>query len=476
MVEVANGGVFNGWQTLIGDRATGDGELYVYGGGAYDGSDVLYVGSQGFGALTIETGGTVENDGRGAIGVSAGSEGDAVVADAGSVWNVNNELLVGWSGVGFLSVSDGGVVNSDTSIIAQGIGSAGGAAVIGVGSQWNTANDLSVGSLGEGLLLVSDGGTVTAVNGLIAASTDATGSVLVGDLDPNDPLTDTGVWDLSGSLSVGGPLLGPGGPGDLTISNDGEVRVAGDTLVWGPGELFLDGGVLKTGGLDVSVGVFSFTAGTLQADTVTGDVVNEGGVVAPGSSPGSTTILGDYTQLAAATLQIELGGLTPGSEHDQLIVDGAMLNLAGTLELMHLDEHELSVGDLFEVVTFTGTLDGVFDTVTTSSDAGIEFDVVVTYGAGVVTVEVLSITATLAGDFNGDGAVDNDDLNLLLSNWGENTVPAEWVNGFEGLVDNDELNALLVGWGAGVGAPVPEPAAGVLVGVALVTAARRRRR
>ncbi|MEO1498813.1 MAG: Calx-beta domain-containing protein [Planctomycetota bacterium] len=65
--------------------------------------------------------------------------------------------------------------------------------------------------------------------------------------------------------------------------------------------------------------------------------------------------------------------------------------------------------------------------------------------------------ATLAvgvvdGDFNADGRVDNTDLNLLLNNWGEPTVPSNWVNGFTGpAVNNDELNALLDNWGFGAG-------------------------
>lgn len=476
LLELANGGLFNGWQTLVGDRATGDGELYVRDGGVYDGSDVLYIASRGLGTLTVESGGMVENDGRGAIGVSAGSEGDATVSGSGSAWNVNNELLVGWSGEGYLTVLDGGVVNSDIGIIAQGIGSFGDAVVAGAGAEWNNANDLSVGSLGQGVMLVTDGGTVTSVNGMIAASTDATGSVLVGDIVPDAASTATGLWDVSGSLSVGGPLFGPGGPGDLTIGVDGEVRVASETVVWSTGELFLDGGVLSTGELDVADGVFSFTGGTLIADTVTGDVTNQGGMVAPGASPGLTTISGDYTQLADATLQIELGGLTPGTEHDQLIVDGATLNLGGTLELVHLAEYALNVGDVFDVVSFTGTLGGTFDSITTSSEGTLDFDVEVTYGVGVVTVEVVSITALLAGDFNGDGAVDNNDLNLLLANWGQSTVPAEWVNGFEGVVDNDELNALLANWGLGTGASVPEPNAATLAWLALVHAGRRRHR
>ncbi|MEO1496688.1 MAG: PEP-CTERM sorting domain-containing protein [Planctomycetota bacterium] len=83
------------------------------------------------------------------------------------------------------------------------------------------------------------------------------------------------------------------------------------------------------------------------------------------------------------------------------------------------------------------------------------------------------------GDFNGDGRVDNDDLNLLLSNWGAAVppAPAGW-GGFAPtgpLVDNDELNSLLNNWGKGTStAPVPEPSTMVLATLAGVTLLRRR--
>ncbi|TWT46719.1 endonuclease I family protein [Botrimarina hoheduenensis] len=72
------------------------------------------------------------------------------------------------------------------------------------------------------------------------------------------------------------------------------------------------------------------------------------------------------------------------------------------------------------------------------------------------------------GDFTGDGAVDNFDLNLLLLNWGAPTspLPLGW-NGdppIGGSVDNDELNAMLLNWGAGTSSvAVPEPTGLVLV-------------
>lgn len=71
-------------------------------------------------------------------------------------------------------------------------------------------------------------------------------------------------------------------------------------------------------------------------------------------------------------------------------------------------------------------------------------------------------TPLAAGDFNGDGFVDNGDLSLLLGSWGDSTVPAEWINSFDTPVDNGELSALLGDWGFGVAA-VPEPASAMML-------------
>lgn len=89
-----------------------------------------------------------------------------------------------------------------------------------------------------------------------------------------------------------------------------------------------------------------------------------------------------------------------------------------------------------------------------------------------------SLFGYLPGDFNGDNVVDQSDLTLLLSYWGEGGAPEGWVAPFDGALDQNELTELLSNWGAGVEAApasLPEPASAVLLmGGALVLLARRR--
>lgn len=91
------------------------------------------------------------------------------------------------------------------------------------------------------------------------------------------------------------------------------------------------------------------------------------------------------------------------------------------------------------------------------------------------------------GDFNNDGAVDNSDLTLLLSNWGASVppTPAGWLGTppTAGAVDNDELTHLLNQWGKAIGggaafspsSAVPEPSASALALAASLAALLLRR-
>lgn len=91
--------------------------------------------------------------------------------------------------------------------------------------------------------------------------------------------------------------------------------------------------------------------------------------------------------------------------------------------------------------------------------------------SGVVVFEEL-LTPIVNGDYNGNGRVEQADLDLVLLNWGDpfGTLPTEWINErpISGIVDQAELDGVLLNWGStaagGRGSgPVPEPASGVIL-------------
>ena len=88
----------------------------------------------------------------------------------------------------------------------------------------------------------------------------------------------------------------------------------------------------------------------------------------------------------------------------------------------------------------------------------------------------------IPGDYNGNGTVEQADLDLVLLNWGTGGVPGGWINDLpEGNIDQAELDGVLLNWGnmaaAGLGAAagVPEPASWLIAFVALLSVCAGRK-
>lgn len=148
----------------------------------------------------------------------------------------------------------------------------------------------------------------------------------------------------SGTLDVvDGTLLVDG---DF-VQSAGETRLRNGSVLgrrpgWS-GDLVFNGGALR--GL-----------GALDFGTNPGVVQNNGAVVDP---IGRLTINnGGYRQGASGTLQIDVGGLTPETEHDVLNVGGSAA-FAGRLSLAAANGFAPAAGDVFNVIT-CGSCSGEF--------------------------------------------------------------------------------------------------------------------
>ena len=386
-------------------------------------------------AFQIEGGGDVVNQLGGYVGFEAGSNGSATVTGAGSTW-ANDFLYVGYNGTGTLDVSSGGSVTS--SLGSVGYRSTGSIAISGSNSQWEVTELLLVGEHGNGELTVQSGGNLSSKDLYLGSFSDSEGTVTV---------TGSGaLLQNSGSLYVGGTNNGPGGAGTLNIADNALVTVDDTLYTWADGAVNLSGGKLKTSALDIAAGAFQMTGGQLAADVVTGSLTNDGGSLAPGDTTlaGLTTIAGDYTQLADATLEIELGGQLAELQYDQLVISGSA-NLAGTLTVDLLDLgagiFAPTLGQTFDVLEVGASLSGVFtDLSLPTLGAGLGWEV--NYLADRVQLAVVAAVGT-PGDFNGDGIVDGRDFLAWQRNPNSGSL-ADWQTNY----GNNALNAAV---------SVPEP-------------------
>ena len=151
---------------------------------------------------------------------------------------------------------------------------------------------------------------------------------------------------------------------NAAFSNAGNLRVDAGNLTFGGGFQQTAGTTRMNGGdLTIGVGSMVINGGNVRGQgTVFGDVALNGGSFAPGASPGTTFIAGDFTQ-TGGTLGIELGGQTQGVNFDLLDVTGNVTITAGNLGVSLFGGFIGNVGDLFEVINFGGVFTGNFSAI-----------------------------------------------------------------------------------------------------------------
>lgn len=239
-----------------------------------------------------------------------------------------------------ISVLDGGRIDTGTNNAGMeiGLGAAAEMVVSGAGSTLNVSaipvddgnpdfrgdeGDLMIGSTsavylsetetykfaaGEGKLSVSNGGTVIVEEDVHIGG--AEGFVV------------SLATDFSGQVA-------PVSSGVLEVSSDGSVT-ARDIFVH-------EGGILKGNGGDILA-----------------DVILDGGIIAPGTSPGVMTIDGNL-DIISGLLQIEIAGTDFGS-FDQLFVSGDLIAPDGLeIEVSFLDGFMPEDGDTFNFLNIAGS-------------------------------------------------------------------------------------------------------------------------
>ncbi len=251
-------------------------------------------------------------------------------------------------------------------------------------------NSLNLTNITTGLLS-GNGSVNTAVTGDAASTITANGTLVLGSL------ADAAGYDVAGTLNVGA---------NHVLILDADRAQLGTTTT-------MDGGRLSSlNGLALGSGE-SLTTTTNATATIDGEFINNGTVNGPtedgfslvfdaavngtGSYTGNITFLDIFspgTSPAAVQLEnitlgtvsdlhVELGGLAPGNEHDQLVIAGDA-NIAGQLSIALLDGFTPADQNTFMILDVAGDLTGRFQGLDEGALVGAFAgqDLFITYTAG----------------------------------------------------------------------------------------------
>ncbi|MEY2562489.1 MAG: hypothetical protein QOH88_682 [Verrucomicrobiota bacterium] len=214
-----------------------------------------------------------------------------------------------------------------------------------------------------------------------------------------------GTFDIRNDNGI--TAIGGGGPGPF-FENRGTFRKSAGTGISVidqsiaftnlQGTVRVDSGTLQFGNFTQESGTTSMNGGNLKflneavfnggslvgSGTITGHIRNNGAIFAPGFSPGKITIEGNYFQGANGVLNMEIGGTAPGTEYDQLKVNGTA-TLAGTLNITLINGFRPKVGDVFQLI-LPNAFAGSFATINTVGFTGNA-----NYSTGGITITVQTV-------------------------------------------------------------------------------------
>lgn len=299
--------------------------------------NLLSVGLTGQGLLRVVRPGTrFATTGQVYVGHGVPSQGEAVV-DSGAVL-AGDQVIVGYFGIGDLSVRGGGRAETRTASVGWQPGSRGTLRVTGAGSAFVAETGVTLGGITPG------------------------------------PLTGTAVVDSGGVLECTAPgwyVWVSEGTGRLVAGAGGTVRA--DFIEFaGLGEL--------AGGLLDGPDVYVDPPGTLRGFGDVDGMLHSEGLLDPGLEGGgfgTIRIQSTTTLQAGGRLAISLGRTAAAPDNDTLRVMTAGLVLGGTLELTADTSFVGNWGDTFVVATAPVVV-GDFGAVTwNGSPVAGEFDVVV---------------------------------------------------------------------------------------------------
>jgi hypothetical protein len=216
------------------------------------------------------------------------------------------------------------------------------------------------------------------------------------------------------------------GSGVVSLANIGGIGVSaenfdndGSLTISGTGDGINSDELNNSGTLDLTVGnsadailAFNFyNSGTIGGNGIYtfNNTQSLGGVFAPGNSPGTMTFQGNQNFLVSNTMQMEVNGTTPNTEHDQIIVNGTA-TISGTLDATI--NYTPSNNDRIVIISATA-ISGTFSSISPA----LPFDWSIDYS---VAGEVALVYSYTPGKW--DGAA-GDGQWTTANNWEGRTLP-----------------------------------------------------
>jgi hypothetical protein len=139
----------------------------------------------------------------------------------------------------------------------------------------------------------------------------------------------------------------------IPFNNAGNVQALAATLQFSGGYTQTAGATTLNGGAVSSTTTMNINGGIVSGfGTMTANATSAG-IVTPGLSPGILNEAGNYTQTSTGGLNIELGGLTPGTQYDQFnLTGGGVATLSGALNVSLITPFVPADGNTFTVMTY----------------------------------------------------------------------------------------------------------------------------
>lgn len=177
-------------------------------------ADELNVGFTGTGALTILGGGSLLTTNTYIARTTA--PGTVLVTGPGSSWTNTVDLQVGYQNLGTLTIAAGGsVIVNGRGIIGFSAASEGLVNVSGLNSNWTVSGPLSIGNFGQGTLNIGAGGSVNSADATLAVEVGSQGAATV----------TGGTWTSTGQI-----IVGDAGAGTLDVTAGGVVSSASGVI------------------------------------------------------------------------------------------------------------------------------------------------------------------------------------------------------------------------------------------------------